>query len=221
MIMKKLLVLSAALAASGFAMAQDVGRVISSTPLVQQVAVPRQVCSTEQVAVQQPKTGAGAAIGAITGGVVGNALGGRGAGQAAATMIGVIGGAVIGNEVESAPPEQLQNVQRCSVQTTYEARAVGYNVVYEFAGKQYTAQMPYDPGPTIQLQVGPSGANTQMAQPTSPIVNQQPVYVQSPPVVVAPAIYPGYYAGPYPYYSPIGISLGFGYWGGGGHHFRR
>lgn len=219
--MNKLLVLSAAVAASGFAMAQDIGRVLSSTPFVQQVAVPRQVCSIEQVAIQQPRTGAGAAIGAIAGGVVGSAAGGRGAGQAAAAMIGAIGGAVIGNEMESAPPEQLHNVQRCSVQTSYETRTVGYNVVYEFAGKQYAAQMPYDPGPTIQLQVSPAGAGTQMAQPTSPIVTQQPVYVQSPPVVVAPpVVYPGYYAAPYPYYSPIGISLGFGYWGGG-HHYRR
>lgn len=219
--MKKLLVVLAALAASGFSMAQDVGQVLSSTPLMQQVAVPRQVCSTEQVAIQQPKTGAGAAIGAIAGGALGSSVGGRGAGQAAATMIGVIGGAVIGDQMESSQPAQLQNVQRCGVQTIYETRAVGYNVVYEFAGKQYAVQMPYDPGPTIQLQVTPAGtAGAQMAPPTSPIVNQQPVYVQAPPaVVVAPAVYPGYY--PAPYYSPIGISLGFGYWGGGGHYHGR
>jgi uncharacterized protein YcfJ len=216
MIMKKLLVLSAALAASGLSLAQDVGRVISSIPLMQQVGVPRQVCSTEQVAIQQPKTGAGAAIGAIAGGALGSTVGGRGAG--AATVIGAIGGAVIGNQIESAPAPELRDVQRCAVQTVYETRAVGYNVVYEYAGKQYAVQMPYDPGPTIQLQVTPAGAaGAQMPPPTSPIVNQQPVYVQPPPtVVVAPAIYPGYYVPPY--YAPIGINLGLGYYWGGGHH---
>jgi hypothetical protein len=142
-------------------------------------------------------------------------MGGHGPGQAAATVIGAIGGAVVGDRIESAPSPEYQNVQRCGVQTVYENRAVGYNVVYEFAGKQYAVQMPYDPGPTIQLQVTPAGtAGAQMPPSTSPIVNQQPVYAQAPPaVIMAPAIYPGYSAPPY--YAPIGINLGFGYWDGG------
>ncbi len=56
--------------------AQEVGKVLSSTQVIQQVAVPRQVCTTEQVAVQPNKSGAGAAMGAIAGGTVGNAMGG-------------------------------------------------------------------------------------------------------------------------------------------------
>jgi uncharacterized protein YcfJ len=60
--MKRLLLLSAAIVSSGLYMAQDVGRVISSTPIIQQVGVPRQVCTTEQVAIQQPKSGADALI---------------------------------------------------------------------------------------------------------------------------------------------------------------
>lgn len=212
--MKKLLVLSAALAASGLAMAQDIGRVISATPVMQQVGVPRQVCTTEQVAIQQPKSGAGAAIGAIAGGAVGSTVGG-GAGQAAATMIGIIGGAVVGDRIESAPPPQVQDVQRCGVQTFYENRPVGYNVVYEFAGKQYAVQMPNDPGPTIALQVSPVGAPA-----AAPAIAPQPVYAQQPTVIVAPPYYPGYYVRPY--YPAIGIQLGYGYWGGyrGPRHWR-
>ena len=80
--------------ASTLALAQDVGRVISSTPVVQQVAVPQRAYSDTEVEVQAPKSGAGAVLGAIAGGAAGNALGGRGAGQAAATMLGVIGGAI-------------------------------------------------------------------------------------------------------------------------------
>lgn len=213
--MKKLLVLSAALAVSGLSMAQDYGDVISATPIVQQVGVPRQVCSTEEVAVQQPKTGAGAAIGAVAGGLLGSSMGGRGADRAAATVIGAIGGAVVGDRIEAAPSPAYQDVQRCGVQTSYETRTVGYNVVYEFAGKQYSVQMPNDPGPTIQIQVTPVGATgAQMPSPASPVINQPPVYAQQPTVIVAPPYYPGYYAPPY-YYPPIGIQLGFGYWGGG------
>jgi len=213
--MKKLLVLSAAVAASGLSMAQDVGRVISSTPIVQQVGVPRQVCTTEEVAVQQPKTGAGAVIGAVAGGLLGSSMGGRGPGQAAATVMGAVGGAVVGDSIETAPSPEIRDMQRCGVQTIYENRAVGYNVVYEFAGKQYAVQMPNDPGPTVQLQVTPVGtASAQLPPPTSPIINPQPVYAQPSTVIVAPAVYPGYYAAPY-YYPPVGIQLGFGYWGGG------
>src|SRR5660397_38020 len=105
-IMKKLIALSAAMVASGLGLAQDVGRVISATPIIQQIGVPRQVCSTEQVAVQPQKSGAGAVMGAIAGGAMGNAIGG-GAGKAAATMIGIIGGAVVGDRVEGAPMAQV------------------------------------------------------------------------------------------------------------------
>ena len=86
--MKKLLLLTAALVSSGLSFAQDVGRVMSTTPVIQQVGVPRKVCSNEQVAIQQPKSGAGALMGAIAGGAMGNAVGG-GSGKAAATMLGI------------------------------------------------------------------------------------------------------------------------------------
>ena len=127
--MNKLISLSALLLASGACLADDVGRVLSSTPIVQQVGVPRQVCSTEQVAVQSPKSGAGAVMGAIAGGAMGNAVG-RGAGNAAATMLGLVSGAIVGDRIEGAPPAQLQNVQHCSTQTFYENRTVGFNVSY-------------------------------------------------------------------------------------------
>jgi len=46
--MKKLLLLTATLLSSGLCLAQEVGHVISATPIIQQVGVPRQVCTTEQ-----------------------------------------------------------------------------------------------------------------------------------------------------------------------------
>lgn len=216
--MKKQFVLSAVLIASGLCWAEEVGRVISSTPLIQQVSVPRQVCSTEQVAVQPQKSGAGAVMGAIAGGAMGNAIG-SGGGQAAATMLGLFGGAVLGDRIEGAPMAQVQNVQRCGTQTFYESRPVAYNVVYEYAGKQYSVQMANDPGPTILLNISPVGADASMAQANT-TTYAQPMYGQPAQVIVSPPVYPGYYARPY--YPPVAVELELGYGNGyrGHRHWR-
>jgi len=213
------------LALSGLANADEVGRVISRTPIQQQVPVTHQVCGVQQVVTPAPRSGAGAALGAIAGGAIGNTLGGGG-GRAVATMVGLMGGAVLGDQLEGNGASQVSNVQQCSNQTAYENRTVAWNVVYEYAGQQYTVQMPNDPGPTVRLQVTPVGSTTTAAAP--PVYTQQPTYVQqtyaqpvyAQPVYVA-APYPGYYASPY--YAPVGVSLNLGYnYGYGGHrgHWR-
>ncbi len=198
--------------------AGEMGRVISTTPVLQQFAVPSQVCGTQQVAIQQPKSGAGSLMGAIAGGAVGNNVG-AGSGRAVATMIGVIGGAVMGDNIEGQPAPQVQNIQTCSTQTTYENRTVGYNVVYEYAGRQYNVQMPQAPGPFIQLQVSPVGSAPPVQQHMAPVAQmpqvaapQQVVYAQQPQVIVA-APYP------YPYMYP-NVSFGFGFGGGYGRRWR-
>ena len=152
--------LMAALATSAV-QAQEVGKVISSTPIIQQVAVPRQVCNNQHVVTGGQKSGAGAAMGAIAGGVIGNQMG-KGSGNALATMAGLVGGAILGDNIEGPGTPEMKNVQNCSQQMFYENRTMAYNVVYEFAGKQYTVQMPQDPGPTVRLQITPMApaANT-------------------------------------------------------------
>ncbi|MDB5868080.1 MAG: 17 kDa surface antigen [Polaromonas sp.] len=225
--------MAAAALASAPASAMDIlARVISSTPVVQQVAVPRQVCNNEAVIMQAPKSGAGALMGAIAGGAAGNAIG-HGGGRAAATMIGLVGGAILGDRIEG-PNNQLQNVQQCSTQTYYENRPSHFNVVYEYQGAQYNTQMVNDPGAYVRLQVTPVGAMPSSQAPQAyqpapypqpqtyyqPAPVQQPVYVQ--PVMAAPVVYPAYAPRPYyaPYYPPIGLSLNLGYSRGfgGGHH---
>jgi hypothetical protein len=150
--MKKLLLLSASLLTSGMALAQEVGRVISASPILQQVTVPRQVCNNEQ---------------------------------------------------------------GCSTQNFYENRPVAYTVVYELGGKQYTVQMPSDPGPTVQLQVTP--VNNQMAPPAT-LSYAQPVYEQPAYVVTTTPLYydygPSYGYNPYyaaPNYLPLAAFLGLGW----------
>lgn len=158
--MKSLAVLTiAAIAASG-AYAQERGRVLSSTPITQQVAVPQQTCSDQPVAVAPRPTGAGAVVGAIAGGLLGNAIGGGG-GRAAMTGAGLIGGAMVGNQIESAGAQpQYQTVRQCSTQTFYQNRTVGYNVTYEYNGRSYTTQTTQPPGQWIALNVQPA-ANDQ------------------------------------------------------------
>ena len=139
----------------GTASAQDErGRVISSTPIIQQVAVPREVC--ENVTVREPgrTSGAGALMGGIAGGAMGNAIGG-GSGRAAATAIGIFGGAILGNRIEGRGPDRVRTVQECSTQTVYQHQTVAYNVVYEYAGRQYSVQMDEEPGRYVPVSVQP------------------------------------------------------------------
>ena len=111
------------------ASAMDIlARVISSTPVVQQVAVPRQVCNNEAYITQAPKSGAGALMGALAGGAAGNAIG-DGGGRAAATMLGLFGGALLGDRIEGGG-NQVQNVQQCTTQTFYENRASHLSLIH-------------------------------------------------------------------------------------------
>jgi uncharacterized protein YcfJ len=234
--MKKIIVLSALASCSLLALnasaADILARVITSTPVVNQVAVPRQVCNNQQVITQTPKSGGGALLGAVAGGAVGNAIG-NGGGRAVATMIGLVGGAIVGDRVEGSN-SQVQNVQQCSTQTFYENRASHYNVVYEYQGTQYNVQMAQDPGPYVRLQVTPVGAmppapQPQQIQPAQPQTYYQqapvqPGYVVQQPVYLAPVVvesYSTYYGRPhYPHYyrQPYyGSSINFGYSRGYGH----
>lgn len=180
--------------------AQEVARVVSSIPVIQQVAVPRQVCNTQQVVVEQPKSGAGALMGAVAGGAVGNQIG-DGSGRAVATMIGLVGGALLGNRIEGTT-QQAQPQTQCSTQTVYENRAIGFNVTYEYAGKQYQVQLPQDPGPTIRVQVVPLAPGAQPTYSPAPLpapaapVSLQPVQPAYPGQVQQVFVAPGTYAYP-------------------------
>jgi uncharacterized protein YcfJ len=185
----------------------EYGRVISSTAVQTAVNVPKQVCGTEQVAVAQQKSGAGSAMGAIAGGAIGNQLG-HGSGRAVATAVGIVGGVILGDRVEGTPVPQTQNVNRCMTQNTTEYRTTGYNVVYEYAGRQYSVQMPNDPGPWIKLQVTPAPVQQSQSPVSMSGIATSPTFVQTavaePAVVYAPA--PVYVAA-----SPVVVGTSFVY----------
>jgi uncharacterized protein YcfJ len=234
--------LFAALGLAAFgAAAQEVGNVISSVPGIQQVAVPRTNCAPAAVQAQPQTSGFGGLASAVTGAGIGSAIG-AGNGTAAAVLLGAVGGAILGNNIEANNIRAQQAATAvCATETSYENRTVAYNVTYEYAGRQYTVQMPYDPGPTVRLSVtpvaqgavAPSGGGVvggvvtappvQAAVPVQGVPQVQAAVVPAP-VVVAP--YPAYPAYPYPVYPayrpfPIGVSIGFvGVFGGHRHHHR-
>ena len=209
--MNKIFALAVLSCAATTAHTQEMGRVLSATPVTQQVAVPQQVCGNETIySGGRPTTGGGAVLGAIAGGAAGNAIG-NGGGRAAATALGVIGGALLGNQIESGPPG-YQNVRRCTTETYYDNRLVGYDVIYEYAGRRYTTRTQSDPGEWIPVTVQPAvppgyapqhtgnaaygPAGVVIATPPGP-----PAYVVPPPAVYEYQYRPPYY-GHHPYHRP-------------------
>jgi hypothetical protein len=162
-----------------------------------------------------------------------------------------VGGALLGNSVEANNQRAIQAATpNCFTENSYENRTVAYNVTYEYGGRQYTTQMPYDPGSTVRVQVSP-GAVSQAPAPVAggavvappvqgyaaPVqgypapVQGYPAPVAVQPIVVQPyPAYPAYpypvaYPYPYPVYPayrpfPVGVSIGFVGVFGGHRHHR-
>jgi uncharacterized protein YcfJ len=147
--------------ASGY---YDNARVVASTPVYEEVNTPRQECWNEQVGYQsaQPRSYGGAIIGGIAGAILGHQVGG-GVGRDAATAIGAATGAIVGNNVDNRDrddgPVRPVYEQRCRTVDNWTHRLRGYNVVYRYQGHEYTAFLPYDPGPSVRVAVQVSLAN--------------------------------------------------------------
>jgi hypothetical protein len=117
--------------------------------------------------------------------------------------------------------------------SAYENRMVGYDVVYEYAGRRYTTRMARDPGAEIAIDVRPSDAARQdRAAPlyaeAAPAYVPPPAYVEPPLIEEAPPVYyaprPAYYSVPPAYIvgPAVGLGIGLGYWASrGGHHHHR
>ena len=143
---------------------EDFGRVVRVQPRVEQVRMPRQECRTEYVqapAQQYPqqRSAGGSIIGGLAGALIGNQVGG-GTGRVAATAAGAIAGAVVGDRVDNDgrnvnQPQQMQEqaVRQCRNVDAYESRTNGYEVTYDYRGRNYTSVMPRDPGQRVRLRV--------------------------------------------------------------------
>jgi len=83
-----------------------------------------------------------------------------------------------------------------------------FNVVYEYAGKQYTVQMPYDPGSYVTLQITPTYSASTPTPPLPPA--PQVIYLQAPPHVLTNPVYVLPYSPPYYYGNPLPFTINFG-----------
>jgi uncharacterized protein YcfJ len=154
--MISLLCMSAASFAAASADFDDYARVVSVTPQVEQYNQPLQECRTEymQTPQRQSRGVGGSIVGGIAGGILGNQVGG-GNGRTAATALGAITGAIVGDRMENNDNNMVaeQPVRHCRTVDNWQSRPNGYAVTYEYHGRTYTSVMPYDPGERVRLRV--------------------------------------------------------------------
>lgn len=154
---------------SGAAMAdyghqfRDRAKVVSSTPVYEQINEPRRECWTEYESREVYRNGnstGGAILGAVVGGLVGSTVG-KGNGKVAAAAVGAATGAVVGdrwNDRGGNYAHEERPVERCRVTDNYRRDIVGYDIVYRYNGRDYATRLPHDPGKWLDLDVNLSVA---------------------------------------------------------------
>ena len=174
--MKRLVI--ASLLATGLLGAQaqtytDQARVRSAEPQYENINVPRQECSSRWIDERISRRGGdiqyrddrqygGAIIGGLAGGVLGNQVG-KGGGKDAATALGVMLGAITGDQLQNrdqrggyddGPYETTQReVRRCRTVYDTQSRITGYRVTYDYRGQQYSTLMRTNPGHSLPVRV--------------------------------------------------------------------
>ncbi|MCO7223503.1 glycine zipper 2TM domain-containing protein [Pleionea sp. CnH1-48] len=135
------------------------GTVLEVKPLVEIVrsTEPEEFCR-EVVHYEKPKSSKTATIlGTIIGGAIGNEIGHGKRNK----QIGAVAGAVLGGAIGNDIAKSNQRPGRSSVRTVCDTRYVeverervsGYRVVYRYNDRNYTTEMPYDPGDEIRVRV--------------------------------------------------------------------
>lgn len=191
--MKRIFAFAALFCTASIAFASDYGRVVSTTPIIQNVSQSRQVCHDETVSVAAPRSGVGALIGGVAGGLLGHTIG-RGNGNTVATAAGAFTGAIVGDRLDNDDnPSSTQVQRRCQIVREPQEQVMGYRVVYEYAGKQYRTRMAQEPGQWIPVSVQAdvpeqveSGYSEVSAGPAP--IEYAPVTVYAPEAYYPPAI---------------------------------
>ena len=169
-------------ALSGTAFAQSFGdqaRVISARPIMERIPISREECwnevqrGYEERRVTRTDTGApigaGTILGAVIGGAIGRQFGNSTGGKDRGTAAGAIVGGVIGNQIErdanaqgpSAERERVEverrpverNVERCRVVDEVREATVGWDVRYEYQGREFATRLQSDPGRYLRVRV--------------------------------------------------------------------
>ena len=155
------------LVVSGTALAQssyELVAVISAQPVYQltRIETPQERCVEERVVIErrnQQASGTPIIVSTIIGGALGNAVGNN----KSSRRVGAVLGAVLGNSVgrdiarqsQSSDTREYQTVERC--ETVFvsheEERLLGYDVIYQFNGQQYSVRTEQDPGSQMKVRV--------------------------------------------------------------------
>lgn len=147
----------------------DHARVRSAEPQYENITVPREECRSQWINEQssrreepQARQYAGAIVGGLAGGVLGHQVGG-GRGKDAATALGVVLGAITGDQFQNRDRRaqydngQYENVQRevkrCRTVNETQSRITGYRVAYDYRGQHYTTFMRSNPGNSLPVRV--------------------------------------------------------------------
>jgi uncharacterized protein YcfJ len=153
----------------------DTARVVAARQITERIPVSREECwndrqrGYEERRVTRSDTGAaigaGTVLGAVVGGVIGHQFGNSSGGRDRGTAAGAIVGGLVGNQVDrgnAGPPRETvevervpveRNVERCRTVNEVREATLGYDVRYEYRGRQFTTRMPYDPGRALEVRV--------------------------------------------------------------------
>lgn len=143
---KSIILSIVALTVSNFAFAgayDDVATITSVTPLQGEQMVQQQVCpqTVSQAAPVQERSVTGSLLGGITGALLGSNVG-NGNGRTVAIAAGAIAGAVTGDRLDNRAPVQQAS---CYLVAKSELRVVGYQVSFDYNGRNYKQTMQFDP----------------------------------------------------------------------------
>ena len=167
-----------ALAAPAFATDYtDSAPVVSSVPIYQTVNEPQQQCWTESVtSYEERRSPGGAILGGLTGGLLGSTIG-RGNGRVASAAVGAAIGALVGDHLgnrDNAAVAVTRPIQRCQNVASYRQVLTGYQVTYNYNGRNTTVVLPYDPGPRVTIEVGVAGGAAQGVNVSPAIAYYEP-----------------------------------------------
>lgn len=137
--------------------AEEFAAVRRVSPVIEQVRTPRQECQQVVVNRREPERDGnvgGTLIGAVVGGALGNQVG-RGDGRKAATVAGAVAGGVVGHEMDKrhrGGRATTATETRCREVDEVSDRVVGYDITYNYKGRDYTTRMDHDPGEHIRVE---------------------------------------------------------------------
>ena len=136
-------------------------RVIDSRPAYE-AANSREECWNPRAGMYEERRGSqhsagvgkGTVLGAIAGGVLGHQFGSSSGGRDRGTAAGAIIGGLVGNQIDRQNSSDEQNdldLSRCRMVSEGGGSLIGYDVRYEYNGRQYTTRLAANPGRTLRV----------------------------------------------------------------------